>query len=51
MVFHILMYIMWVPNISRVPFDNISMDLLGLKQAHIWKNSNEVIAAFTKKMM
>lgn len=51
MVFHILMYIMCVPNMSRVPVDNISIVFWGLKQAHIWKNSNDMMVAFIKKII
>ena len=51
-VFHILMYIMCVPNMSRVPVDNIAIVFEELKQAHnIWKNSNDMMVAFIKKII
>ena len=51
-VFHILMYIMCVPNMSRVPVDNIAIVFEELKQAHnIWKNSNDMMVAFKKKII
>ncbi len=31
MVFHVLMYIMCVPNISKVPFDKVSIYFFRLK--------------------
>ena len=46
------MYIMCVPNMSRVPVDNIAIVFEELKQAHnIWKNSNDMMVAFIKKII